>query len=182
MELHERIRYIRKESKLSQEKFGQRLGVSRSVINNLERNVLAKPEQKLSLIKLICKEFSINENWMLNEIEPIYTKEQLFSLDDYILEKGASELELQILKAYFDLDPSIRKLTLEHFKSKLSSAIIYENTNQHQDSSDAQLDPDEVVYKKSRSNFAQKTDSFVLNSIEDTGVTIKEKREGTSNR
>ena len=49
MEMHERIKNLRKNHlKLTQEAFGERLGVSRSVINNIERNVLARPEQKLS--------------------------------------------------------------------------------------------------------------------------------------
>ena len=55
MEMHDRIKALRKNYlNLSQEAFGQRLGVSRSVINNIERNALARPEQKLSLIRLMC--------------------------------------------------------------------------------------------------------------------------------
>ena len=47
MDVSERIRKLRKEHlKMSQTEFGERLGVSRSVINNLERGVLARPEQK----------------------------------------------------------------------------------------------------------------------------------------
>ena len=46
METHERIKYFRKEvKKLSQEKFGEELGVSRDVINNIESNRLKMPEQ-----------------------------------------------------------------------------------------------------------------------------------------
>ena len=67
LELHERIRYLRKNTlKMSQTEFGQKLGVSRSVINNLESNVLARPEQKLSLLKLMCKEFNVSEKWLLD--------------------------------------------------------------------------------------------------------------------
>lgn len=67
MEIHERIKELRKKHlKMSQTAFGERLGVSRSVINNIELNVLARPEQKLSLYKLICSEFNISEEWLLN--------------------------------------------------------------------------------------------------------------------
>ena len=53
MELHERIKELRKNYlHMSQTDFGERLGVSRSVINNIERNVLARPDQKLSLMKI----------------------------------------------------------------------------------------------------------------------------------
>ena len=67
MELYERIRELRKNYlHMSQTDFGERLGVSRSVIKNIELNALAKPDQKLSLLKLICKEFSVNEEWLIN--------------------------------------------------------------------------------------------------------------------
>lgn len=67
LELHERIRFLRKDTlKMSQTEFGQKLAVSRSVINNLESNVLARPDQKLSLLKLMCKEFNVSEDWLLN--------------------------------------------------------------------------------------------------------------------
>ena len=62
MELHERIKELRKNYlHLSQTEFGEKVGVSRSVINNIERNVLARPDHKLSLMKLICTKFNVNE-------------------------------------------------------------------------------------------------------------------------
>jgi len=64
-ETYERIRQIRKENNLSQSEFAKRLGVTRSVISNIELNNLAKPEQKTSLIKLLSKEFYVNEEWIL---------------------------------------------------------------------------------------------------------------------
>lgn len=66
MEVYERIRALRKSMKMSMDAFGARLGVSRDVINNIEHNRLARPDQKISLIKLMCKEFSVNEEWILN--------------------------------------------------------------------------------------------------------------------
>ena len=72
-EIHERIKYFRKEGlHLSQTEFGEKLGVSRSVINNIERNVLSRPDQKTSLLKLVCHEFEINEKWLLSGIGPMY--------------------------------------------------------------------------------------------------------------
>ena len=65
MEMFERVRQLRKEElHLSQEEFGKQLGVSRSVIANIELNVLARPEQKDPLILLICKTFNVNEKWL----------------------------------------------------------------------------------------------------------------------
>lgn len=124
MELHERIKELRKTYlHLSQTEFGERLGVSRSVINNIERNVLARPDQKLSLMKLICSEFSVNEEWLLNGIEPMFVQPDAFNLDNFVKSKGATDLELEIIKTYFTLDPEIRKTMIEHFKRNLSAAV-----------------------------------------------------------
>lgn len=124
MELHERIKELRKNYlHMSQADFGEKLGVSRSVINNIERNVLARPDQKLSLMKLICSEFNVNEEWLLNGTEPMFVQPDTFSLDDFVKSKGATGLELEIVKTYFELDPEIRRTAMEHFKRRLAAAV-----------------------------------------------------------
>lgn len=107
---------------MSQTDFGEQSGVSRSVIKNIELNALAKPEQKLSLMKLICKEFSVNEEWLINGTEPMFAEPDTFILDDFAKSHGATELELEIIKAYFELEPDIRKKLADHFRSHLSAA------------------------------------------------------------
>lgn len=65
MNIFERIRYLRKDLlHMNQTDFGKVLGVSRSVIKNMELNVLSRPEQKEPIIKLICKEFHVSEAWL----------------------------------------------------------------------------------------------------------------------
>ena len=122
MELHERVRELRKKHlKLSQTAFGEKLGVSRDVIKNIELNTLARPEQKLSLIKLMSKEFNVNENWLLEGVEPMFVEPDTFSLDEFAKSRGATQLELDILKTYFEIEPDIRKYLIDHFKRNLFS-------------------------------------------------------------
>lgn len=129
METYERIRELRKNHlHLNQTEFGSRLGVSRSVINNIERNVLARPEQKLSLMKLICSEFDVNEEWLLNGTDPMFVQPDTFSLDDFVKSKGATGLELEIVKTYFELAPEIRKAAIAHFKRRLVAAVAVDPT------------------------------------------------------
>lgn len=124
MEIYERIRELRKKHlKMSMEVFGKHLGVSLDVISNIEHNRLARPEQKLSLYKLICSEFNVNEEWLLNGTEPMFVQPDTFSLDDFVKSKGATGLELEIVKTYFDLDPEIRKAAMLHFKRRLAAAV-----------------------------------------------------------
>lgn len=124
MKIYERIRELRKKHlKMSMEVFGKRLGVSLDVISNIENNRLARPDQKMSLYKLICSEFSVNEDWLLNGNEPMFVEPDTFSLDEFVKRHGATDLELQIVKTYFDLDPDTRKMLVAHFRSGLAAAI-----------------------------------------------------------
>lgn len=120
MKMHDRIRELRKNQlHLTQEAFAEKLGVSRSVIKNIELNKLARPDQKLSLIKLMCKEFSVNEEWLLNGTGPMFSEPDTFSLDQFVKEHGGTELELEIIKTYFEIDPEIRWKLVEHFRRRL---------------------------------------------------------------
>ena len=117
MELYERIRLLRKDYlHMSQTEFGIKLGVSRSVIKNIELDALARPDQKLSLIKLMCKEFSVNEEWLLHGSMPMFVTPETFSLDQYLKERGCTALEMEIVKAYFELDAATRQKIFEAFE------------------------------------------------------------------
>lgn len=172
MEIYERIRELRKKHlKMSMEVFGKHLGVSLDVISNIENNRLARPEQKLSLYKLICSEFSVNEDWLLNGNEPMFIESDTFSLDEYAKQRGATELEMKIIKTYFDLDPETRTMLVEHFKKGLITS------NDKPDELATTVEEAETEYKKSISNFAKNTTSTVLNTTAD-----KEKKGKAANQ
>ena len=61
MEIYERIKEIRKDNNLTQDEFGDKIGVSRSVIANIE---LGRVDAKDHMVKLIAKEFDVNEEWI----------------------------------------------------------------------------------------------------------------------
>lgn len=115
--MNNRIREIREMLKLSRSAFGKRIGVSGDVINNLERG---RSEVKEPMIKLICSEFSINENWLrygkgnIKNESPSEIMEQLrdeFNLDDF---------EYNIVYEYLKLDSDSRKVFRDFFQ-KISS-------------------------------------------------------------
>lgn len=102
MEVYERIRFLRKNTlKMSQEVFAERLGVSRSVIKNIELNALARPDQKLSLYKLICSEFNISEEWLLNGTGEMYgsNEAEYNALIDRVM-TGQNEFAKNIFKTF----------------------------------------------------------------------------------
>ena len=59
--MKDRIKKIRKDKKLTQVEFGERIGVKGNTITNYE-NGLRNPTD--AIILSICREFSVNENWL----------------------------------------------------------------------------------------------------------------------
>lgn len=119
MTINERVKHFRKNIlHISQTEFAKELGMRQTGISHMEQIGSTVTEQT---IKTICLLYSINEEWLRTGIGDIYIQKDVFSLDSFVQSKGASDLELAIIKAYFELDPKIRTSALEHFKSKLSS-------------------------------------------------------------
>ena len=67
--------------------------------------------------------FNVSENWLRTGEGPIYNEGEAFSLDRWAKEHGATELELEIVKVYFELDPSIRRAVMDHFKAHFANAV-----------------------------------------------------------
>lgn len=59
--MNERIKQLRKELGLTLEKFGEKIGVSRSAMGNIENGVRGVTDQ---MFKSICREFNVREEWL----------------------------------------------------------------------------------------------------------------------
>ena len=123
MKLNERLKFARNKLNFTQEKFADRLGLKRAAYASYEsgRNTLND-----SYIKLICKEFKINEEWLL------YGKgEMLIETSDDILQKlkntyDLSDLEFSILEKYLKLDKS-QRISFEKFLDNILNTDPPEN-------------------------------------------------------
>lgn len=60
--MNERLKIIRRHLNLSQDSFAKRLGVTGAAISRLEKGERGITGQ---MIKSICREFNINENWFV---------------------------------------------------------------------------------------------------------------------
>ena len=108
MDISDRIRIIRKNTGLNQTLFGEKLGISRSVIKNIELNVYKTgiPE---NIVKLICCKFNVNENWLKMGIGEMYVETEDSILSQLKNTYNLSDLEYKILTAYLKLDTYQRK-------------------------------------------------------------------------
>lgn len=117
MTINERIKQLRKEKKLNQKQFADLLGVTQSGVSYMEQigNNISD-----SIIKSISTIFSVNEEWIRSGLEPMFVQPDNFSLDDFIKARGGTDIELELVKIYFELDPELRKALVGHFRSRLS--------------------------------------------------------------
>lgn len=74
--MNERIKLLRKTLGLSGEKFGEKIGIKKVAISQIETGKQGVTEQTL---KSICREFNVNEEWLRNgtgEIFIQYTRDE----------------------------------------------------------------------------------------------------------
>lgn len=152
MTINERIRYIRKDKKLNQKQLASMLGITQSGVSYIEQNGSTVSD---SIIKTICSVCSVNENWLRSGTDEMYSQSNTFSLNEFVKEHGGSDMDLQILKTYFELDVETRQALFKFFKSSLHSSTG--TTEEY-----------EEEYKKSVLNSAPKTDYTVSSSTNDT--------------
>lgn len=139
------IKHLRKETlRLSRDKFGERLGVSGDVINNIELERLAKPEAKEPLLKLICKEFNVNEHWIRTGEGDIFLKKQDDSIESLVKKYNLCELDSKIIRSYLELNEENRKV-LKGFIQSIANSI---NDSEFTDDNEIDIDAEVESYRR----------------------------------
>ena len=100
--MNERIKIVRKNNKLSQEEFGNRIGITKSSVSLLESGKNRPSEQT---IKLICKEFNISYLWLTQGFGSMEEQTEFSAMAriDAIM-TGENETAKRIFKAFAKLD------------------------------------------------------------------------------
>ena len=57
----ERLKLVRKNSGLTLDKFGARVGVTKAAVSRLENDINSMTEQ---MFKSVCREFNVSEEWL----------------------------------------------------------------------------------------------------------------------
>lgn len=112
----ERVKEVRKSLGFTLEKFGERIGLKKSSLSQIENDVNNLTDQ---VAKSISREYGVSEAWLLDGTGEMFLNKDTSSLDAYIRSNNVSPLEAEILNAYFDLDPEIRLAAIEHFRKRL---------------------------------------------------------------
>lgn len=122
--MNERIRYLREKIGLSRAAFGQKIGVSGDVINNLERG---RVEIKEPMIKLICFEFSINEEWLRTGSGEIKVKNPSDTMEQLKKEFRLDDFSYNLVYQYLKLAPEQRQVVRDFFYDVVESGSSEED-------------------------------------------------------
>ncbi|MFC1543491.1 helix-turn-helix domain-containing protein [Candidatus Neomarinimicrobiota bacterium] len=111
----ERVRSIRKAAKLTQDEFGQTLGVSRQTINAYENDRQRPP---LDMMEKICREQGISPHWLLTgrgnpRADTIYTSTEDSSAAIAIAEEVLAPEQLALM--HFITEDKKRAVKLARF-------------------------------------------------------------------
>lgn len=121
--MNERIKALRKELKLTQQEFADKLKISRGNIGAYE---VGKNAPSDAVISLICKTFNVNEEWlrdgsgeMFNERTP--EEEVGYYVEDLLEYDGNGnafyDAIIEMMKTYHSLDDKSKTVIREYFKN-----------------------------------------------------------------
>ena len=107
--MNERILLIRKNANLTQKDFADRIGVKRNTVAVYESGGCNVSD---SVIKMICREFSINESWLRSGEGDMYVpvEDETAAIVSSLLEKKSPvyDMILDLLRTYEKLDDKSR--------------------------------------------------------------------------
>lgn len=110
----ERVKVIRKCLSLTLEKFGEKLGVGKTAISNIENGNRNLTEQ---MTKSICREFRVNYYWLTKEEEPKFIDTPSTVLDEIAEDYNLDEVDKKIIENYLQLSDEQRTTIKEYLKS-----------------------------------------------------------------
>lgn len=174
--MNERIKTLRKSLGLTLEKFGERIGIKKNSLSQIENGKNNVTEQ---VFKSICREFNVNENWLRNGEGKMFLqtdrKSEINKLTQQLLNEESDSFKNRFVNM-------LANLTVEEwaFLEKIALELVA-STNIDNDinktPSKAITSDLEMEYKKSNLRGASKTDATASNITEDT-----EKRKNIANK
>lgn len=124
----ERVNEVRKRAQLTMDQFGERLGVTKTAISYVVNGKRSLTEQ---MLKSICREFDVNENWLRtgegDMPRKLSEEEEIATLVSDVLEEGKENpfygIILEIIRTYNELSPASQAV-LREASQKLVENLI----------------------------------------------------------
>lgn len=119
MEIYERVKILRKSLNLSQETFGQKLGITKASVSRIENGVFNLTNQ---LAKLISKEFNVNYFWLTEGKGDMFNAFPETILDEVVEQFELTKEDKLLLESYLEMSKEQREtimIFLQTFAKKV---------------------------------------------------------------
>lgn len=112
--MHTRIREVRKALKMTMDSFGQRIGVAKSTISNIENGSRNVSEH---MAKSICREFNVNYEWLVFGEGEMFTELPQTILDELCRQYDLDDIDRSLFQEYLKLAPADRQVLKDYIRS-----------------------------------------------------------------
>lgn len=112
--MNERIKMVRQRAGLTMEAFGERIFLVKSMVSRMEHGDISPTDRT---VDAICREFHVREEWLRTGEGEMYEADAPDNdIDRALQDCGATGLEADVIKAYLELSPELRKVFIDHFR------------------------------------------------------------------
>lgn len=119
MTIGERVKSVRKEVRLTMEKFGDRLGVGKSSISEIESDKRGLTDQ---MARSICREFGVSMDWLQNGTGQMFAEQPSPDLGDLVTRYHLDRYDQAFVLEYMKLAPEARAIVKQYMIDVLAHA------------------------------------------------------------
>lgn len=109
----ERVKEIRKTLDLTMEKFGEKLGVGKTAISNIESGNRNLTEQ---MSKAICREYNVNYDYLMYGEGEMFDDLPQTIVDELCAQYDLNDFDKALVEMYVSLPAGIRERIKEYMK------------------------------------------------------------------
>ena len=102
----ERVKEIRKTLNLTLEKFGEKLGVGKTAISNIEKGNRNLTDQ---MAKAICREYNVNYDYLIYEEGEMFSDLPQTVLDELCAQYSLNDFDKAIIELYVSTPLELRQ-------------------------------------------------------------------------
>ncbi len=102
----ERIKAIRKELGLTLEKFGEKLGVTKTTISRIEKGVNNLTDQ---MARSICREYNVDYDFLMYGEGEMFTDLPKTIVDELCMQFDLDDFDRAVVEMYLDLPAELRQ-------------------------------------------------------------------------
>lgn len=102
----ERIKAIRKELGLTLEKFGEKLGVTKTTISRIEKGVNNLTDQ---MARSVCREYNVDYDYLMYGEGDMFTDLPKTIVDELCMQFDLDDFDRAVVEMYLDLPAELRQ-------------------------------------------------------------------------